>query len=74
MMVPPWDFPELARVKQIQRFIGLVNYFRDQVYANHSDLVMSFQVYLFQKTANRIKLSEPAKLAYFQKEIISQQT
>ena len=29
------DFPEPTQVKQIQRFIELVNYFRDHVHANH---------------------------------------
>ena len=69
------DFPEPTRVKQIQRFIGLVNFFRDHVNADHSELVRPLQAYLSQNKANRVKLSEQAKLAFFQlKEIISLQT
>ena len=52
-----------------------MNYFRNHVYANHSKLVRPFQAYLSQNNTNRIKLSEPAKLASFQlKEIVSLQT
>ena len=52
-----------------------MNYFRDHVYANHSELVRPLQVYLSQNNANRVKLSEQAKLAFFQlKEISSLQT
>ena len=47
------DFPEPTRVKQIQRLIGLVNYFRDYVCANHSELVRPLQAYLSQNKANQ---------------------
>ena len=73
MMVPPrdettkkvLDSPEPTQVKQIQRLIRLVNYFRDHIYANHSELVRPLQAYLSQNKTNRIKLSEQAKLAFF---------
>ena len=70
-----FDFLEPTRVKQVQHFILLVNYFRDNVYANHSELVRPLRAYMFQNKANRVKLSEQSKLAFFQlKEIISPQT
>ena len=52
-----------------------MSYFRDHVYANHSELVWPLKAYLSQNKANQIMLSEPAKLAFFQlKKIISLQT
>ena len=67
--------PAPTRVEQTQRYIGQVNYFRDHVYTNRSELARPRRVYLFQNKSNRTKLLEPAKIVFFEhKNIISLQT
>ena len=61
------DFPLPIYFKQLRGFIGLVNYFRDHVYANHSAVVKPLQKLLegMNNPTRKLEWTDEATQAFF---------
>ena len=61
------DFPLPTRVKHLSSFIGLVQYFRNHIYADYSSVLFPLQQLIKnQAKTNKITLNSEAEASFYE--------